>query len=155
MIDLLPRQQQILELIARGLFLKLGVHCRAGAVATKARWHPDCCVSNTNMMISAQRFVAGLVGAAAFAATVASVVHVHADPHHWALAALARTAIWLAVLIASHHKALKIPLPRGGTARSAGSRPAMRALKAGAGGEAHNSSGGTEALACTGALHVE
>src|SRR5262245_57200370 len=31
----------------------------------------------------------------------------------------------------------------------------MRALKAGAGGEAHNSSGGTEALACTGALHVE
>jgi hypothetical protein len=66
------------------------------------------------MMISAQRFVAGLVGAAAFAATVASVVHVHADPHHWALAALARTAVWLAVLIASHHKALKIPLPRGG-----------------------------------------
>jgi DNA-binding NarL/FixJ family response regulator len=58
MINLSPRQRQMLELIARGysnkeiareldlalgtvkvhvtaLFLKLGVHCRAGAVATK------------------------------------------------------------------------------------------------------------------------
>jgi DNA-binding NarL/FixJ family response regulator len=57
MIDLSPRQQQMLDLISRGysnkeiarelnlglgtvkvhvtaLFLKLGVHCRAGAVAT-------------------------------------------------------------------------------------------------------------------------
>jgi DNA-binding NarL/FixJ family response regulator len=57
MIDLSPRQRQMLDLIARGysnkeiareldlavgtvkvhvtaLFLKLGVHCRAGAVAT-------------------------------------------------------------------------------------------------------------------------
>jgi DNA-binding CsgD family transcriptional regulator len=102
MIDLSSRQQQMLDLIARGysnkeiarelnlgvgtvkvhvtvLFLKLGEHCRAGAVATMLGtlgWLRE----QHHMMILTQRLIAGLAGGVAFAATVAWVMHVHADP---------------------------------------------------------------------------